>query len=119
MRRERRALHVRQHAPDSVGPARLDRFAECPVGADEDTARNQELGDVHVEGGLGGTERRRREVDEHRTFVRVEHVAQVEAAVGDARCVKPGDLPPEILQRLVAHLIGAREFERVDVRLGG
>ena len=55
-------------------------------------AGDQELGDVHVERGLRGTERRGREVDQHRTFVRDEHVAQVEAAVGDARCVKPGDL---------------------------
>ena len=33
--------------------------------------------------------------------------------------MKPRHLPPELLERLVAHLIGARELERLDVRLPG
>ena len=66
-------------------------------------ARDQELGHVDVERRLGRTERRRREVDEHRAVVGDEHVAQVEPAVGDARRMKPGDLlhrgPPSVSSR--------------------
>ena len=49
MRRERGALQVWQCTTNGLGPAGLDRVAERPVWADEDAARDQQLGDVHVE----------------------------------------------------------------------
>jgi hypothetical protein len=117
MRRERSPLQVRQDPADRVAPAGLDGFAQRTVRAHEDGARDEKLGHVHVEGRLRGAERCGRKVDQHRAVVDDEHVARVEPAVRDARRMQPGDLPPQLLERPVAHLIGPRKLEWVHVRL--
>ena len=101
------ALQVGQRAFNCVAPASFDGPVQRPLRADENGARDEELGNVDVERGLRRAERRRRQVDQHRPVVEDEDVARVEPAVGDARSMKPANLSPEILERLVAHLIGS------------
>ena len=118
MRRERGALQVGQDPADRVAPTGLDGLPKRAVRADEDRARDEELGNVHVERRLRGAERRGREVDEHRAVVDDEDVARVESSVRDAGRVQPGDLRRQSSSSsLVAHLIGRDRLERVDVRL--
>ena len=117
VRCERGALEVGLDASQGVAEPGLDRLGQRALGADEDTAGDEELGHVDVERRLRCAERRRRQIDEHRPVVAHEHVAEVEPAVGDACSMQVVDLPPQIDEHLVAHVIGARELQGSAVRL--
>ena len=84
----------RTRATASPQPART-ALLNARLRADEHRAGDEELGDVDVELRLVRSERRRRQVDEHRPVVADEHVARVEPAMRNAGRVEPRDLSPE------------------------
>ena len=117
MRRQRGALQVGQHAGDLFAPAGGHGSGQSALRAEEDRAGHQELRQVHVERRLWCAESGRGKIEQHRPVVDDDDVAQVEPAMRDASRVQAGDLLPQILERLVAHLLGVGELERLDVRL--
>ena len=117
MRGQRGALEVGQHTSDGVAPPGREGLAQCALGADEHGARDHKLGHVEVERGLRRPERRRGEVDQHRPVVDDEHVARVEPAVRDSGRVQKTDLPPELSERVVVHVVRERRA-RVGRRRG-
>ena len=116
MRRQRRALQVRQHSRDGVGPAAFTAWRSARR-TDENAARDEQLGHVHVERGLRRTERGGRQVDQHRSAVHDDHVADVEPAVRDAGVMQQCHLPHQLQEQRVAHLVGARELQRGQIGL--
>jgi hypothetical protein len=113
---ERGAPEVRLDTSHRTAEAGFDRPGERAVGADEDTARDEELGHVDVERRLRRAQRRCRQVDEHRPVLADEHVAQAEPAERSPP-VEAVNLPQQVDERLVAHLVDSRELKRLDVGL--
>ena len=119
VRCERRALQVRQGASDGVGPSGIHGGPQRAFRADEDAARDEQLGHVYVERGLRRAEAGRRQVDHQRFAVHDQHVAQIQPAVRDPGVVQHSDLPAQLHEQLVAHLLGPRVLQRREIGLEG
>ena len=66
-----------------------------------------------------GAPRLGRQVDQKRAAVHDKHVAQVQPAVRNAGVMQPSDLPAQLLEQLVAHLLGTRKLQGREIGLAG
>ena len=113
-----RCRYGRARAIESDHPAST-AIAQRAFRADEDAARDEQLGHVHVERGLRRAEAGGRQVDQHRFAVHDEHVAEVQPAVRDAGVMQPSDLPAQLHEQLVAHLRRGSRAPTARARAGG
>ena len=117
VRRQRAALEIRQRAPDRSGVPGLHRPGEGPppgpmmtVQATSSSATSMSIADW----GAASVAAAR---STSKGAAAVDHdVAQVEPAVRDVGVVQSSHLLPEVVEHVVAHRIGARTLQRVEIK---